>query len=879
MSKATLPLRLARREVLRRPGRTVLVALLVALPVAAMAGAVTLIRSDRVTPAQEWAANAGTADATFAGSNGAVPVASTVPTLEPSAAPSADGAVGALAPNVADVVRALPAGARTVTIASAYPRVRTADHRHRADVDLTDQPLGDPLTAGILDLLHGRAPAGPGEIALAPGVARRLGVHLGSTLALDEPALRLSVVGIVEQPSCLSCPTGLVAPGHLVGGLTPGGADQRLLIDLPALSGSQLHALARTNGLRLRADALGSSFGSQRSDVSIRWSLVLGAVALTVMGIVISAAFAVGARRQLVTLGQLSASGASPGTLRASLVLQGTLTGVVGVAAGLVVAVGSLVAFRQRIEELLGHRFAHYRAHVADHVVVVGVGLVAATVAALIPAVTAAGLPTLAALAGRRPLSPVSRRLVAAGFVAVVAGLGILGLAVVGSNGHRSANLWAFVAIVGGVTELLGACAIAPAIVARLEPLAGRVHGSWRIAARGLARNRARTGAVVSAVAAAGALAIVAAAAVRGQDAQTTHGLEDARTTVAVRELVEQPVLNDPNGAVTTASALPDAVTLGELDAALPGATRTTLRSAALPHGSDGQGGETLWTATIDHGDRDAVGSESYVDAMVADPAVLDAAGLSAAGRSALRRSGMVLLERHGQPAGQLVAPDGTTYVVPVVGAQHSVGQFSGLLITADRAAALHLTVHPSDVLYRNPTALTSTQRDRVEDVSLDHQYDGNVDRAGGSSTPVISYQTPRTGPSPFQLELLLTGLALVFSLFVVGASLALAAAESKDERDVLTVVGAPPAALARAAGARAGLLAGIGGLLAVPIGFLPVVVYARTAVGSFPLVFPGRTVALLVIGVPTVVGLVALTSSATAQRLRPVRVSTATFE
>ena len=44
---------------------------------------------------------------------------------------------------------------------------------------------------------------------------------------------------------------------------------------------------------------------------AVRWSLVLGAVVLTVVGIVISAAFAVGARRQLVTLGQLSASGAS----------------------------------------------------------------------------------------------------------------------------------------------------------------------------------------------------------------------------------------------------------------------------------------------------------------------------------------------------------------------------------------------------------------------------------------------------------------------------------------------------------------------------------------------------------------------------------------
>src|SRR3546814_20058422 len=51
----------------------------------------------------------------------------------------------------------------------------------------------------------------------------------------------------------------------------------------------------------------------------VRWAYVLGAVALTVAGIVISAAFAVGARRQLVSIGQLSASGASPATIRSSL--------------------------------------------------------------------------------------------------------------------------------------------------------------------------------------------------------------------------------------------------------------------------------------------------------------------------------------------------------------------------------------------------------------------------------------------------------------------------------------------------------------------------------------------------------------------------------
>jgi hypothetical protein len=67
--------------------------------------------------------------------------------------------------------------------------------------------------------------------------------------------------------------------------------------------------------------------------------------------------------------------------------------------------------------------------------------------------------------------------------------------------------------------------------------------------------------------------------------------------------------------------------------------------------------------------------------------------------------------------------------------------------------------------------------------------------------------------------------------------------------------------------------------VLAVPAGFLPIVVYTQADEGDLPLIFPGRTALLLLVVVPTIVGAVALASSATAQRFRPVRVSTATFE
>ena len=68
---------------------------------------------------------------------------------------------------------------------------------------------------------------------------------------------------------------------------------------------------------------------------AVDWTLVGGMIALAIVGVVISGAFAVGARRQLVTLGQLSANGAPEPLLRRMLALQGAWCGVLGTVLGL----------------------------------------------------------------------------------------------------------------------------------------------------------------------------------------------------------------------------------------------------------------------------------------------------------------------------------------------------------------------------------------------------------------------------------------------------------------------------------------------------------------------------------------------------------------
>ena len=93
-------------------------------------------------------------------------------------------------------------------------------------------------------------------------------------------------------------------------------------------------------------------------------------------------------------------------------------------------------------------------------------------------------------------------------------------------------------------------------------------------------------------------------------------------------------------------------------------------------------------------------------------------------------------------------------------------------------------------------------------------------------------------------------------------------------------MVGASPATTRRTNGYKALLLTAMGTILAVPVGYLPYVVFIGADTSShLPLVFPWAIVAVLVVGVPLVAGLVTTAASATALHFRPVRVSKMAFD
>jgi putative ABC transport system permease protein len=848
--------RLARREVRRRPWRTLLVALLVAGPVAATMVAAVLVRTDSGSPPRDWRQRAGQADAMLVADSGPP---------------------------------ALPAGAVAQPFRVDYGYVRTAGPR-RAYAQITDLAPDAPLARGIYYRVSGRSPRDAGEVVLSRHAAALLHAHLGDRVTFEKPwAATVSVVGLADMAAYRSADFIVVAPASALSPRVP----VTYLVRLPAsMTMAQRvswarSALAYFPGTAAKQGVDGATFapaiarrlGGPRQDApddrtaQVAFTWVACAAALAVVGIVVASAFAAGGRRQLTMLGQLAANGAGPAVLRRVLLLQGTWTGIAGAAAGLAGGAALLAALVPYRYDLLGRDVGSYVVRPLDVGPIALLAVVAATVAALVPARTASRTPVLSALAGRRPLGAVPRWLAPAGVAASAAGLGLLALAVLGATasdtsrgGPGTTRVWAATGALGAVTVLLGACAVAPRWVGVLDRLAVRLHGAWRFAARSLARQRTRTAAVVSATCVTTALALAASAVVlaavqRERNAPTYV----ARNQVHVAASV---VMRTSAVVVVPKPAAAPADLVAAVAGAVPRAHRIDVPQLAGPV----RGGSGAGPVPVDE-----------TSAAVATEEVLRLYGADAAVRRGLATTGAVQFggdERHAtlrDATGEIVA----VTVVDVTA--YSLGALPPVLVTPAVAARLGWHAAPPVVVFEQPRRLTDDEARAVQDVYLEWNdaHAGPVPRTRPERIVSVDAAQPDGAhpPGPLVLDGLLASAALAFTLFFVATSLALAAAETRDERDALSVAGAGTRVLRRTSGRKALLVTTLGALLGVPVGLVPVLVLLHVAPHAPPFVVPWTVLALLVVAVPLVAAAVTTGASAIALRLRPVRVSTMAYD
>lgn len=856
-------IRLARREIRRRAGRTLLVTLLVAVPVCGMTAITVLIRTNNDSPAEVFARRFGGAD------------------LVASTGVSIDGLSGSPVPApVGDPVNApealptaaLPAGSRVAHAHfSAFPMglATTAGTARLADV--TDLDLTDPVSHGIVLLRSGRFPQRAGEALLSPKLAQVFGVGVGDTLHLGTPNWTERIVGIGVRAINWNDGLLVVRGSELsaTGSAARAGIASVELIDLPGTP-TDAQLLQYPQGFVSRA-----SVTTQTATRAVNWVLVGGIVALAIVGIVISGAFAVGARRQLVTLGQLSANGADERLLRRTLSLQGLLAGAIGSAAGLAAGVAILLALRGHLAEWIHHDPGAYVWSARDTVAVLVTGIVAATVAAFIPARSAARVPVLNALAGRRPLGTLPRRLVPIGAALFAGGIFVLVLvATAAGTGSVHSDALAASAVFGGLLVLAGACCASSIAVAQLGHAANRARGASRIAIRSIVRGRARSAAVVMALAAVNAGAIAIGTAI---DSRTASKVRDAQVMPSDTLIVSSG--GDLSG--TTRQFLPPSASVtATLHKILPGGQWSVRRAVAglgndLPGGPVGVKNSPAPQATSRRLSPPIV--------TVTDPEILQLLGLSAHDTAALQRAGAIFVfpitDRNGKVADSIPVEVGTAPVHTIAAAVahdsvHATGDSGGVFITEAKARELHLSIVDAGVIIHNPKPLDESQRASI-DVLAQSPFFAN---AGATTTNIAWSGSQSQRVSPAEVRQIVLGIVVFIALIVLAMSLALSAAETRDERDILVSLGARPSTMRSVSAWKAALLAFSGAAVAIPTGFIPIAVVFLAMVKANEtahISFPWSASLQLLVAAPIVAGLVAYAGSAIAQTLRPTRMST----
>ena len=880
--------RLARREVRRRPGRTALAALLIAVPVVAMTIGSILTR----TNASDWAAD-------FSRDYGATDIAINGYGWD---------STGAAADDTGMTPLPVESSVREYIFTSTSATSATADVQDRTTwVRFGNMTFDDPGAVAGIEITAGRAPE-VGEVLLDPDVAKRWGVAVGDELELDRPSGSWTIAGLGTARGDYWTDL-LIIPGFDASRVSTDYGQPMTLIDLPdGTPVDDIRQLAAERGGTTRYDDP-FSYDTSGQATGIAWGFVAGILALVAVGIIVAAAFATSARRQMVTIGQLSSNGAPESVVRRTLALQGAWTGVVGATVGLAVGFVALPFVTPLIERhIVNHQIRAYRVSVVDLAVIAITAIVAATIAAAVPARSAARVPVMTALAGRRPAGAPARWLVPTGLALLSGGLGLVAVAALGAQGGtQSSDVWAALAVIGVTAMVFGTCCAAPLVVERVGGLGRRTTLSWRLALRSLARSRTRSSAVVAAIAVAVGGAVAAGAV--AESIITSDGAccppELPADAVVFMGWQDTPVTAGPDGLDDVGPlrdvALPDGVMSGIL--------------GIVPDGEV----SPVQVATYDPAPFDSsMEWNGSSGPMIATPAVLDLIGLSSVDRDTLAEVGAI------QPTSVVGYADNSFYVsdgpslddpeselfqmqyradagtieVPYAMTADPVQRSWNLqLLTTEQAArGAGFSIVQTGVIVRSDSPLTEPQRDEL--ALLAREFDGTPLDAfiepGDPPRTEANYQTGTSGDVGYQLQydeprwrgststdiwiarLVILGAALAVTMLVVSIGLALAAAEGREERDTFTIVGATPSSMRRQAAARAAVLALVGIGLGVPLGFVPTFVVDRVTRSAgpssydAPIGFPWLVVVTLVVVIPAVVAGTAWSASGLGQRFRP---------
>ena len=710
--------------------------------------------------------------------------------------------------------------------------------RHRSvpipgSVDSVEFRGQDPHGAYASELLavrQGRYPNGPREVAVTDGVAKLLGLQVGSTLALD--GQRRTVVGIVENPRKLGDEFALVSPS------SAGTSDAvTVLVDASRASiDSFLNRATADPGDGRPSALMGTESRPKEQQAETLAIFSVATVFMLLASLIAAAGFAVVAQRRLRQLGMLSAVGATQKHLRLVLLTNGALVGTIAALIGTVVGIGVWFAFATTLEGAVDHRIDRFSLPWPFLVVAFILAIVGATAAAWWPARSVARLPVMLALSGRPP-KPRPARHAAIAAAALIA----VGIASLAASGRDKP---VFI-IVGILATILGSLLLGPPAIRIFSGVAGRLSIAPRLALRDLARYQARSGAALAAVSLALGIAasvvVVASAEAAKKNAEPVN-LSDRQVRVYLgrphtREVIPQQAVKEIDRLSASVQQLADR---------LGGANVVPLSKAFMP------GTPTFFDPVAGYKVRPTIelakkSGRNYRPAMelfVATPAMLRYLGID----PATIKPGTNFLAAPGVGVEKLVIPsfeDRRDFAVTRVQRIDLGGRLFGsamgmnaryvAFITANGLRRLGWTQIPGGWLVESKRPLTSDQIAEARELAAD----------AGLTTEV------RRGTTSFAKTMgIATGAGALLALGILAMTVGLIRSESAGDVRTLTATGAAPRVRRTLTAATAGALAVLGSLLGVAGAYVVLIAIYHDKLGYLshvPIVY----LALAVVGVP----------------------------
>ena len=344
--------------------------------------------------------------------------------------------------------------------------------------ELRSQDPHGPYGGPMLELLSGRYPTGPNEIAVTPGLASELNLRVGDTWSQGGK----TVVGIVQNPQSLLDEFALVPPGQVT---RP--TQLSVLFDASPDSAKSLSSLSSFITMP------GSNAGNIVNPATV--VLALATVGMLLIALVSIGGFTVLAQRRMRSLGMVESMGATDRNVRLVLEANGVIVGVVGAVLGFALGLVLWLAYRPHNEQSAHHLIPTFALpwNVITPALVLAV--VATFFAAGYPARAITRVPVVSALAGRpAPPRQIHRSLVP-GVIALA--IGFVMFSVSGASGSGGGVVWL---IPGLIALIVGIILVSPFFLALLARIGGRSPVAIRLPLRDMARYRARSGSALSAI-------------------------------------------------------------------------------------------------------------------------------------------------------------------------------------------------------------------------------------------------------------------------------------------------------------------------------------------------------------------------------------------